>query len=126
MRKKLAAIAGACALVLALGLATKVAAQEPANIAGAWELSMQGRRGTMTQTLTIKQDGGKITGTLKNPRGESNLEGTVEGNKIHFTVKRQTPRGEMTMEYSGTVDGSTMKGKMEAGRFGGDWTAKKQ
>lgn len=126
MNKKLAVIVSAFAMVLALGLATKAEAQEPANVAGTWELSMQGRRGAMTQTLTIQQDGNKITGTLKNPRGESNIEGTVDGNKIHFTVKRQTPRGEMTMDYTGTVDGSAMKGKMEGGRFGGDWTAKKQ
>jgi hypothetical protein len=126
MKKRVVAIAGLCAMVLAMGLATKVAAQEPANVAGTWEMSIEGRRGTMTQTLTIQQDGGKIKGTLKNPRGESNLEGAVEGNKIHFTVKRETPRGEFTVNYTGTVDGSTMKGKMEAGRFGGDWTAKKQ
>lgn len=126
MKKKIAVIAGACALVLAMGMASKAAAQSPANVAGTWQLSMEGRRGTMTQTLTLQQDGGKIKGSLKNPRGESEVRGTVEGNKIHFTVKRQTPRGEMTIEYSGAVDGNSMKGTMEAGRFSRDWTAKKQ
>jgi hypothetical protein len=125
MRRKLLSLAGACALIAAMGLAVK--AQEPANVAGTWQMTMEGRQGQMTQTLTIEQDGGAIKGTVKGERGpEANLEGTVDGNKISFTVKRQTPRGEMTTAYTGTVDGDTIKGTMQMGEMNRNWSATRQ
>lgn len=125
MRRKLLSVAGACALIAAMGLAVK--AQEAANVAGTWQMTMEGRQGQMTQTLTIEQDGGAIKGTVKGERGPGgNLEGTVEGNKISFTVKRQTPRGEMTTTYTGTLDGDTIKGTMQMGEMSRNWSATRQ
>lgn len=80
-------------------------------------MTSEGPQGTMTQTLTIQQDGSKIKGTIKGQRGEAPLEGTVEGTKINFTVKRQTPNGEITIDYSGTLDGDSIKGTVK-GPFG--------
>lgn len=101
------------------------AADEPVSVAGTWEVSSQGRNGPMTQTLTIQQDGGKIKGTMTGRRGEAPFEGTVTGNKIAFTVKRETPNGTFTIEYSATVDGDSMKGTAHSERFDRDWTAKR-
>jgi hypothetical protein len=118
------------ALVLACGVSLVwgsklMAAEEPAKVAGTWEMTSEGPRGTMTQTLTIQQDGSTIKGTLTGRRGESPVEGSVTGNKISFTVKRETPNGTFTIEYSGTVDGNTMKGKAHSERFDSEWTAKR-
>jgi hypothetical protein len=101
------------------------AADEPANVAGTWEMSSQGSNGPMTQTLTIQQDAGKIKGTLTGRRGEAPFEGTVTGNKISFTIKRETPNGTFTIEYSATVDGDSMKGTAHSERFDREWTAKR-
>jgi hypothetical protein len=101
------------------------AADEPAKVAGVWELSREGRNGPVTETLTIEQDGGKIKGTLKGERGEAPFEGSVTGNKISFTVKRETPNGTFTMQYSGTVDGDSMKGTLHTEMFDREWTAKR-
>lgn len=128
MRKTQASVL-ACVLLLSLGLAKAALAQEPAKVAGVWELSMEGRRGTMTQTLTIRQDGGKITGTLKGRGNRTfHLEGTVKGDRISFTVNRQTRRGTFTITYAGTVDADAMKGTATMGmrRFTLNWTAKRQ
>jgi len=102
------------------------AADEPAKVDGAWDLSAESPRGTMTQTLTIQQDGATIKGTLKGQRGEAPLQGTVTGNKISFTVTRDTPNGTFTIEYTGTVDGDSMTGTSHSERFDGKWTAKRQ
>jgi hypothetical protein len=126
MNRRFGWAAGACALVLSLGLVQAVAAPKAANVAGTWDLSMQGRRGTMTQTLKIEQDGDKIKGTIEGPRGSSNFDGTVKGNEIRFAVKRETQRGEFEMDYSGKVDGDTMKGSAQMRRFEIDWTAKRR
>ena len=62
---------------------------------------------------------------MKGQRGEAPLEGSVTGNNITFTVKRETPNGTFTVEYSGTVEGDSMKGKSHSERFDGTWSAKR-
>jgi len=117
-------------LTLALGVflaqvGKAVADDQPANVAGNWEMTSEGRNGPMTQNLTIQQDGATIKGTIKGPRGEAPLEGSVTGNKVTFTVKRETPNGTFTIEYSGTVDGDAMKGTAHSERFDREFTAKR-
>lgn len=114
-----------CAFALVSGTRAQTSA-DVTNIAGTWEMTAEGPQGnTMTQTLTIEQDGSKIKGTIKAQRGELPFEGTVEGNKLNFTAKRSTPRGEMVMEYSGTVDGDSIKGTMKTPRGERPFTAKR-
>jgi len=120
-------------LILALacvGLAAwggrALAADEPAKVDGAWDFSSESPRGTNTSTLTIQQDSGTIKGTMKGQRGEAPLQGTIAGNKISFTVTRDTPNGTFTIEYTGTVDGDSMTGTSHSERFDGKWTAKRQ
>ncbi|HMD86593.1 MAG TPA: hypothetical protein VKO18_18050 [Terriglobia bacterium] len=119
-------LALACGLLL-MGAGKILAADEPAKVAGTWEMSSEGPNGTMTQTLTITQDGGTIKGTITGRRGDAPLEGTVAGSKVSFTVKRQTQSGDtMVIEYTATVDGDSMKGKVHSERFGDrDFTAKR-
>ncbi len=126
MKRKMFVMASFCALALMTGLAAR-AADEPAKVEGKWQISMEGRQGAGPgQTLMLKQDGGKITGTLAGPRGETSVEGTVKGNEVRFTAKRETPRGEMTFAYKGTVDGDTMKGTVQIGENSRDWSAKRE
>ena len=111
--------------LLVLGRPT-LAQETPANVAGTWQMSSEGRNGPMTQTLTIQQDGTTIKGTLSGPRGDTSLEGgTVAGNKISFTIKRETPNGTFTIEYSATVDGDSMTGTAHSERFDRKFTAKR-
>ena len=88
-------------------------------------MSAETPRGTMTQTLTLQQDGSTLKGTLKGQRGEAPVTGSVTGNKITFTVTRDTPNGSFTIEYSGTVDGDSITGTSHSERFDGKWTAKR-
>lgn len=117
----------ACALTLVCGLA--VQAQGPAKVAGKWELSWEGRQGTQTSPVTFEQDGEKIKGTLtqsfQGQTREVPFEGSVKGKEITFSIKRQTPRGEFTQEFKGTVDGDTMKGTFSMGERTVDWTGKR-
>jgi len=122
--KKNVAVLGMLA-VFALALALAAAAQDNAKVDGNWDLSINGPNGNFTQSLTIQQDGAKIKGTMKGRRGDSPLEGTVDGAKIHFTITRDTPRGSRTIEYTGTVSGDTMKGTVQFGDNQREWTAKR-
>jgi len=46
------------------------------------------------------------------------LQGAVDGNKISFHVKARRD-----LDYSGTVDGDTMKGTLSSGNQSGEFTA---
>jgi hypothetical protein len=111
--------------VFALALALSISAQEAAKVDGNWELTMHGSQVAMKVTLTLQQDGSKLKGTSKGPKGESPVEGKVDGNKIHFTIRRTTPNGERLLEYSGTVDGDSMKGTARLGENEREWIAKR-
>jgi hypothetical protein len=105
-----------------------------ADVSGTWTLSTPGRNGQMMERdITIKQDGNKIAVTMPGrpgPNGEPGTpvvgEGTIEGNAIQWTIVRQTPQGEMKMEYKGTVDGAAMKGTTKRMDQEIEWTAKKK
>ena len=94
------------------------AADEPANVAGTWHVSISGAAGSAEQTIVLQQDGNKITGTFKGPRQSGKLQGTVDGKAISFHVATHVP-----LDYKGTVDGDTMKGTMTGKGKTGDWTA---
>lgn len=115
----------AVVVVLAF-VAVGMAQEKPASVAGKWEVTSEGRQGPQTSTLTLEQDGENLKGTMAGPRGETPVTGAIKGKSITIVVKRQTPNGEFTQEYKGTVDGSSMKGTVERGERTIEWTAKKQ
>ena len=103
-------------LLAAFGLA--FAPDEPANVAGTWNITVSGEAGSANQTIVLKEDGNKITGTFRGPRQSGTLEGAVLGNKISFHVNTRIP-----LDYKGTVDGDTMNGTFTRHGKSGDWTA---
>jgi hypothetical protein len=123
-RTRWLALALTCGTLL-LRCSAITAADEPAQVTGSWEMSVETPRGAMTQALTLQQDGGTLKGTLKGQRGEAPVTGSVTGNKISFAVTRDTPNGSFTIEYSGTVAGDSMTGTAHSERFDGKWTAKR-
>ena len=115
------------AVALFAGITFPVAGQDAAtaNVNGNWSVSTQGQRGSGTHKMTVKQDGSKISGSLESDRGDEDLKGSVEGNDIHFTVSINTPRGAMTLQYSGKVEGDSMKGTLQSPIGNGSWSAKR-
>ena len=113
--------------VLVLTIAGIVSAQAPAQVAGTWTMTNEGRGGTVTSTLTITQDGMTLKGTLKGMNGmEVPLEdASIKGNAITFTVTRMGRGGEVKVKYDGTVTGDAMMGTFMAGQNSVNWTAKK-
>jgi len=87
-------------------------------------------------TITLKQDGDKLTGSVPamgggrggggggTPPAPTDITNAkVSGNNVTFEVHRQGRNGETVTKYEGTVDGDSMKLKVTApGRGGGDPT----
>ena len=97
-----------------------------ANVTGEWNLSVETPNGAGTPTLILKQDGETLTGTYKGRFGEAPLKGTIKDNAIKFTVTINVQGQDLEIEYAGTVDGDSMKGKAKFGDMGeGAFTGKK-
>lgn len=91
---------------------------ETADVSGDWDITVKSQRGDMTWEAHFDQDGENLTVTMKSPRGrEVSGEGTVTDNKIQWTITRSTPRGEMSMSWSGKVSGDAMSGEVQFGSF---------
>jgi hypothetical protein len=123
-KKLLSVIALLCALTFAA---------MAADVTGKWTWEQAGRGGgnPATITLTLKADGGKLTGTLSQPGRNGNMDteitdGTVNGNAISFTIKRSFNGNDMVTPYKGTLDGDTLNLEFTApGRGGGEPTTRK-
>ena len=97
------------------------------DVTGTWDLAVETPQGTMTLSATFKQEGEKLTGTQTSQMGETALEGTVKGGDIAFTIALNMQGQEMTITYSGKIDGDTMSGAVEFGNFGtSTWAANKK
>ena len=87
-----------------------------ADASGKWTWEQQGMGGnTMQVTLTLKADGGTLTGSESRPGRDGNAmetpisDGKVDGNNVSFAVKREFNGNSFVTTYKGTVDGDTMK-----------------
>ena len=110
----------------AAAVAAKPAAAA-ANISGAWTLNVQTPMGARDMKLTATQTGEVLTGAIANPRGDSQINGTVRGNAVAFSMKVNVQGSDMVITYAGTVEGDSMKGTAKFGDFGdGAFTGKKQ
>jgi hypothetical protein len=91
-----------------------------ADVSGKWTYSMQGRDGAPREvTLTLKQEGAKLTGTVpgmgRGGQGGTPTEitnGKVDGDKVYFEVVREMQGNKFTTKYEGTVVGSELKLKI--------------
>ncbi len=115
-----------CASVLALPAVAQT--DKPADVAGAWALEIETPNGKGAPSLTLKQDGEKLTGTYSSQViGDHPVTGTIKGNAITFGFEAAFEGNKLVVTYTGTVDKDTMKGKADfGGAFEGPFTGKKK
>jgi hypothetical protein len=95
-----------------------------ADIDGKWSRETQGKNGPQTQTLTLKADGGKLTGTMEQGGGGKGgpatiSDGTVTGANVEFKVVREFGGNSVTQTYKGTVSATELKLTIEGAGKGG-------
>lgn len=89
-------------------------APDSVNVAGNWTLSAETPHGTMSFGLALKQDGGKLTGTLTTADGESPIEGTATKDTVNFkTTQQMGPMSILTISGRLKTDG-TMGGTVSS------------
>jgi hypothetical protein len=104
------------------------AGQAKADVTGKWAFNVETAAGSGTPTITLKQDGEKLTGHYSGQLGEADLTGTAKGNDIEIKFTVDVQGNQLNCIYSGAVDGKdSMKGKVQIVGLGdGTFTAKKQ
>ena len=106
-----------------------VAAQDKIDVTGKWVFQVETSAGAGTPTVTLKQDGEKLTGHYSSMAlGEADLTGSVKGREIAFTFTANVLDMQIPVSYSGTIEGTdAMKGKIVITGLGdGTFTGKRQ
>lgn len=94
-------------ITLALALMLSVFSALAAEVTGTWALTIDTPNGPLDATLTLKQDGEKLTGTVVSQLGESPITGTAKDSDLSFSM---TMDGVGTIAYTAKV---TPEGKMD-------------
>ena len=105
-----------------------------ADVSGKWVAEQPGRNGGPPRqtTFVLKAEGTKLTGTMTGGGGRGGAptpieitDGKVDGDKVSFTVKRETQNGPMESKYEGTVSGDELKLKFSMNGNDREITAKR-
>ena len=121
MRTRFLVTAFALMIATSIGLT----AQAPVDVTGKWLFAVETSAGGGTPTVTLKQEGEKLTGHYSSTQlGEAELTGSVKGTAITFGFGTDVKRMHL-MTYPGTIKEGLDEGKVNLGGLGvGKFTAK--
>ena len=103
------------------------AGEAPVDVSGTWLFQVETGAGSGTPTMTLKQNGSKLTGHYSGQLGEAELTGTVKGNAVEFSFDVAPEGNALHIVYSGTAEKDSMKGKVTLADLAeGTFTAKKK
>jgi hypothetical protein len=85
---------------------------------GTWDITMSTPMGDRKATLTLKSDGGTLTGT-QGADGQSGpiFDGTTSGDDVAWKVSITNPM-PLTLAFTGKVEGDAISGEMGIGPMG--------
>ena len=113
---------------VAVAPSVAIAAAPTADIGGTWTASFDSQVGQQTYSYTFKVEGGTLTGHSKSNFGESDLTGTVDGDKVTFVENLNYEGNMLAITYTGQiVSADEIKFKRDVGGQGGEeFTARRQ
>ena len=88
------------------------------SVDGTWDITMSTPMGDRKATLTLKSDGGTLTGT-QGADGQSGpiFDGTTSGDDVAWKVSITNPM-PLTLAFTGKVEGDAISGEMGIGPMG--------
>src|SRR5438874_1399110 len=101
------------------------------DLSGKWKWTMQRQNGGGREvTLSLKQEGNKLTGTISGIGfgGETEIQdGSFKDGQVTFKVTRTRAGQDVTTTYTGKLQGDTIKGVVDTDMRGNkiprDWEA---
>ena len=112
-------------LALLCAVSALAYAQATANVGGEWDMTINSPQGSNKVLLKLKQEGDKLSGSVKNARGEAPLtSAAIKGDEVTIVMTIQFQGGDMVITYTGKVEKESMKGDADFGGLAqGDWSA---
>ncbi len=92
-----------------------------ADASGRWSYTADTPQGANTGIISIKNDGGKMTGTLTSSMANRDYELqdiSIDGNKLSFYYNADFGGNALKVEFNVALDATIFEGTMTAGRFG--------
>ena len=88
-------------------------------VEGTWKLTVNTPMGAQESTLVLTNAGGKPGGTQNAGAGEGRPidDVAINGNEVSWKSSITKPMA-LTLEFSATVEGDSMTGKVKLGMFG--------
>ena len=110
-----------------VGMAVAADKNDPS---GTWKWTTKFKDKEFEQTMKIKNDSGKVTGTITAGKNEAKIEdGKFKNGELSFTVTRERKGNKFTQKYKGKVSDDTIKGaitsEFNGKEFKRDWEAKR-
>jgi L-seryl-tRNA(Ser) seleniumtransferase len=97
-----------------------------AEIEGHWNVSIRFACGSAEHKLFLTSRGNKVSGMHVGWAAESDLLGSIDGDKVLFRSELPTPGQSISYTFTGHVSGDTMSGELSLGEYGpAEWTAKR-
>ena len=98
-----------------------------ADLKGRWDVTVDYFNEKSAHKFIIEsQDGNYMKGSHQGTFTTNELVGTIEGNQVKFQSASRMPGDNVPFIFSGTLDGSEMKGKIHHGEYlTSEFTAKK-
>src|SRR6185295_815524 len=116
-RRIMKTILSAALVLMLCGLAiardARVAADAKADPVGTWKCEYEIGDQKRTSTLTIKQEGDKVSGTMSWPnQKETELKDVKwKDGELSFSAVRELGDMKLNIQYKFTIDGDKLKGK---------------
>lgn len=115
-------IAAALAMLLVSASGAQLSAQSTTDfsaVLGAWEMTLETPRGSMTQTLTFVADGDTLAGSATGPNGTVQLQNVAfEDGRLTFQATWSFRNREITQSFSASIEGDRMTGTVAGPRGG--------
>jgi len=113
--KKLAVFVGLAVLFAAFAVTATAA-----EVSGTYKQKMETQRGTSELTITLKQDGATVTGTVVRQFGEKRTEqqvkeGKVSGDQVEFKVETRMGENTIIATYKAKVTAEGLEGTVAMG-----------
>lgn len=75
------------------------------DVTGSWAMEVTTETGTTTPSMTLQQDGNKITGHYSSATlGDADVTGTVDGSDITISFNAEMQGQEIPVVYKATID----------------------
>lgn len=98
------------------------------DLTGDWVLTVESPNGTGTRQVTFEQDGTQLRGTISSSMATGPLEGTIEGDQVHFVAVVAMDTGDFEVTYDARIeDGRLVDGTVDFGDYGfGTFTGRRK